>query len=227
MKRAAASHALALAFGPVLLLLAGCGDYVWYAYRDDPYLAETGGKAEGEVMRGLNSPSRDERQIAIRLLAQRAAAARSRRDIQTADRIDEVVIRRYTLERDNSVRACVVRLYAPVAGRGSNRVVEFLRGRIAAGEFPGYAALSLAAIRPRSAFQDIEPLTRHPDTAVRYQAAVALTVLGDPRGFDPVARVWRGMTSPPWPGTVEEMDFAVAKTNLERQAARSFGRPLY
>ncbi|MCC8179825.1 MAG: HEAT repeat domain-containing protein, partial [Planctomycetes bacterium] len=140
---------------------------------------------------------------------------------------EDIIIRRYLAERDTEVRACVVRICAPLTSPGSRRMVEFLRARIAAGEFPGYAAIALADIAPRIAFNDIEPLTRHPDPGVRYQAAIALTTLADPRGFEPVARVWRGMEMKNWPDKVEGSNLEEARAALAGRAVRSFGRPLY
>ena len=210
-----------------LALLAGCGDYMWWEYRDDPYLADVGAGDEQEALRKVNSISPVERQIALRHLALQAGQARRRGDASAANRIEDVIIRRYYAEKDTAVRAAVVRICAPAVGRGSTRMVEFLLARIAAGEFPGYAALSLAHLAPRAAFEDIEPLTRHPAPEVRYQAATALCILADPRGYEPVARVWRGMRPQAWPNLIEGTPVEEAKIILGRRAEQSFGRPLY
>ncbi len=210
-----------------LVLAAGCNDNVWRDYRDDPFLADLASRSEEDAIRGANSLDRSERLTALRLLAHRAGVARRNGRADEADRLEEIILRRYQSERDQAVRAGIVRICAPAAGRGSARMVEFLRERIAAGEFPGYAALSLASLAPRDAFVDIEPLTRHPAPEVRLQAAAALTVLGDPRGFEPVARVWRGMQGPAWPDQIEGVSLAEARIGLAQRANRAFGRPLY
>lgn len=210
----------------IIALIAGCDNNLWWEYRDDPYIANMAKKGEHEVFRNLNSTNKDQRQMALRIVASRAGEQRRLGNHDTAARLDELIIRRYAIEKEPTVRACIVRVCAPAVGR-SEAMVKFLRDRIAAGEFPGYAALSLASLAPRGAYQDIEPLTRHPAPDVRLQAAIALTVLGDPQGFDSVARVWRGMQPPLWPDRIEGMQLAEARTNLEMRARRGFGRPLY
>lgn len=210
------------------LLLAGCGSSgVWWDYRDDPYIADLAKRGDAEVVRAVNSVNRDERIMGLRILAQRAGEARRSGNAAEADRLEEIIVRRYFVEKDTAVRACVVRICAPVIGRGSSRMVTFLQERIAAGEFPGYAALSLASLSPRNAFADVEPLTRHPAPEVRLQAAIALTVLRDPRGFEAVNRTWRGMHEPVWPEKVEGVPVAEARRSLAARAQRAFGRPLY
>ncbi len=209
------------------VLAAGCNDSVWRDYRDDPFLADLADRGEQDAIRDLNSLDRNQRLTALRLLAHQAGVARRSGRAAEAERMEELILRRYQVEKDQAVRAGIVRICAPAAGRGSSRMVAFLRERIAAGEFPGYAALSLAALAPRDAFADIEPLTRHPAPEVRLQAAVALTVLGDPRGFEPVARVWRGMQTPPWPDRIEGVILSEAKIGLAQRAERAFGQPLY
>ncbi len=124
------------------------------------------------------------------------------------------------------MRACIVRLAAPAVGRGSSAMVRFLRDRIAAGEFPGYAALSLASLGPKNVYADIAPLTRHPAPEVRYQAALALALLGDARGYDAAASVWRSMRSAMWPDRVEGMFVDEARDSLQARATRGFGRAL-
>ena len=215
-----------LAAACALVLAAGCNDTMWLEYRDDPYLAGKNEKSNADVMRGVNDASAAKRQIALRSLAARAGEARlaGRRD--EAQELETVIIRRYGIEKDQVVRASIVRMCAPAVGRGSTAMVMFLRDRIAAGEFPGYAALSLAYLGPRGAFDDIEPLTRHPAPEVRLQAAEALTILGDQRGYEAVSRVWRGMQDGLWPERVEGVSRLEAKTGLEQRARRVFGRPL-
>lgn len=209
------------------LVSPGCRQsYIWWDYRDDPYLVSMAGKGEQEILRHLASAYHDERQVALRLLAHQAARERRLGRPVEANRLEDIIIRHYRVETDNEVRACIVKICAPAAGRGSANMVAFLRARIAAGEFPGYAAVSLAYLGPRGAFENIEPLTRHPAHEVRLQAATALIVLGDPRGFDPVARIWRGMHPPSWPDKINGMPLPDAREGLSRRAERAFGRPL-
>ncbi|MCD8352355.1 MAG: HEAT repeat domain-containing protein [Planctomycetaceae bacterium] len=208
------------------LLIAGCGDNMWWEYRDDPYIADLARRGDGDVMRGVNAANKNERMMALRILATRAGEARrnGRRDL--AVEMEEVIIRRYRIEKEPEVRACIVSICAPATGRGSTAMVKFLRERIASGEFPGYAALSLAAIGTKHAVLDIEPLTRHPAPEVRLQAANALVVLGDPRGFGAVSKVWSEMQSSLWPPRVEGVPLDEARTGLAARAERAFGRPL-
>lgn len=201
---------------PALLLGSGC---------TDSGLAGMTGQGGDEILRSVNSPDRERRVAALRLAASGADVLRRRGDAAAADELDNVVIRRYFAERDDAVRAVIVRVCAPAAGR-SAAMARFLQGRIAEGEFPGYAALSLAVMAPRSAYPDIEPLTRHPAPDVRLQAATALTVLGDPRGFASVRRVRRGMEPGLWPDESGGVPLAEARAGLEARALRAFGRAL-
>lgn len=209
-----------------LFLLPGCEDNAWWEYRDDPYIANLARQGEPEILRHVNASGKEERQMALRLAARLAGERRQQGNRAAADHLDEIVIRRYHVEKESDVRACIVTICAPMT-KGSSAMVVFLRERIAAGEYPGYAALSLASLAPRNAVVDIEPLTRHPAHEVRLQAAVALTILVDPRGFDAVAKVWRGMQGPHWPDTVDGVPLSEARTNLGIRALRSFGRPLH
>lgn len=208
------------------LAAAGCGNKVWWEYRDDPYLASLSRRSTPDVLRYVNAPKKNERQMALRIVADRANEARRAGRYQQARELEEVITRRYFLEKEQDVRACIVMLCAPAVGRGSGIMVRFLRDRIAAGEFPGYAALSLATLAPRNAVLDIEPLTRHPAPEVRLQAATALCVLGDPRGFGAVERVWTGMQKSVWPERIDGMTREETRASLEARAKRSFGKQL-
>lgn len=220
MRRAAAAVAALLC-----LVLPGCANSLFQGYGDDPYTSMAL-RPNADVYRNVNASRKEDREVALRLLAERAGEMRRRGDADQAREIEEVIIRRYFIEREQEVRACIVRLCAPAVGRGSTRMVRFLRDRIAAGEFPGYAALSLAALGPRDAVEDIVPLTRHPAPEVRLQAATALCVLGDDRGYDAVVRVWRGMQKSVWPERIDGLSLAEARSSLEARARRGFGRNL-
>ncbi|MCL2000736.1 MAG: hypothetical protein FWG74_04810 [Planctomycetes bacterium] len=209
------------------VLAAGCNDNVWRDYRDDPFLADLAERGEQPALREINSFDQNQRLTALRLIAHQAGAARRNGRIDEAERLEGAILRRYQVEREPAVRAGIVRICAPAVGRGSSGMAAFLRERIAAGEFPGYAALSLVSLEPGGAFAYIEPLTRHPAPEVRLQAATALTTLRDPRGIEPVARVWRGMQVPPWPDRIEGAPLFEAKAGLAQRAERAFGQPLY
>lgn len=210
-----------------LFSLAGCRNYMWWDYRDAPYIAEMGKQGEQVVLSNINSIRREEREMALRLVADAAGNARRRGSNVEADRLEEIILRRYRIERDQLVRAMIIRICAPLVGKGSTYMPDFLRGRIAAGEYPGHAALALAALCPPNAFMDIEPLTRHPAPEIRYQAAIALTVLEDPHGFAAANQVWRGMAGDSWPEKVEGMPRAEARNALALRIRRAFGRPVF
>lgn len=209
------------------IMAVGCDNNLWWEYRDDPYIANLAKKGEHEILRGLNSPNKDQRQMALRIIAAKAGEHRRQGNHVAAEALDDLILRRYVIEKEPVVRACIVRVCAPAVGRGSDAMVLFLRNRIAAGEFPGYAALSLASLAPKGAFTDIEPLTRHPSHDVRYQALIALCILADPQGYDPVNRAWQGMRQGLWPERVDGLSLDEAKSNLEMRARRGFGRPLH
>jgi hypothetical protein len=208
---------------PLFALLAGCYDNVLWDYRDDPYLAEMARGGVEEALRNANSVYIDTRQIALRTLAEASGRARKAGKTAAADRLADAVIRRYQVEKDPSVRACVVLLCAPAIGRGSTPMVVFLRARIASGEFAGYAAISLAHLAPRNAYRDIVPLTRHPSPGVRLQAATALAVLGDPKGRDAAVRVLWSMREPEWPAEVAGQPLPQAADSLRLRIERVFG----
>lgn len=224
MKRYLLGCVTALFCFVLLLTSAGCNNKMWWEYRDDPYIANLAKRSTPDVLRYVNSPNKNDRQMALRIVADRANEARRDGRQQQARELEEVVIRRYFIEKEQEVRACIVMLCAPAAGRGSVAMIRFLRDRIAAGEFPGYAALSLATLAPKHAVLDIEPLTRHPAPEVRLQAATALCVLGDPKGFGAVERVWAGMQKSVWPESIDGMTREEARASLEARARRSFGR---
>lgn len=206
------------------LFSAGCEEYMWWEVGDDPYLAAMGEGGSQEMLGNINSVYSDRRQVALRLAAHRAARARQAGDVASAERLEGIIVRRYQIEREPEVRLCIIRICAPACGPGSTAMVRFLRERIAAGDFPGHAALALAELRYRTAFDDILPLTRHPAPEVRYQAATALAVLGDPRGYEAVTRIIYSMTPPAWPEWIEGVELDEARNSLTRKAERAFGR---
>lgn len=221
MRRIPPLLAMALCF-----LAAGCNNNMWWEYRDDPYIANVAKRGDNEIMRNVNASNKDDRQMALRILASRAGEARRQGRRDKAVEYEEIIIRRYFIEKEADVRACIVRICAPAVGRGSTAMVRFLRDRIAAGEFPGYAAQSLASLGPRGTFDDIAPLIRHPAAEVRLQAAIALCVLADPRGYEPVSRVWSEMQSSLWPPRLDGVPLDEARNSLASRGERAFGKPM-
>jgi hypothetical protein len=215
--RGASLFLLCAALACALALAGGC---------DAEALSGGGsGNRGGEILRGVNAAGGEERMAALRAVSARVDARRRAGDEEGARRLEEIVIRRYFVEPEQEVRACIVLVCAPASGR-SAAMVRFLRDRIASGEFSGYAALSLSAMAPRSAYSDIEPLTRHPSHEVRLQAATALTVLGDARGYESVVRVRRGMEPGLWPEAMDGVTLLDARAELDARARRAFGREL-
>jgi hypothetical protein len=214
---------LAIAGG---LLAPGCGE-VWPERPDNYPAVELAGRELREILREVNSQDPNKRLIALRLVSHQAGLAwRAGRKAEAIE-LGEAVFRRYAAERNSGIRLCIVLVCGPALGTLGGRTIAFLRNRIAAGEMPGYAALALAFLEPQGVFEDIEPLTRHPEPEIRLQAAEALTTLPDPRGFAAVTRVWENMTSPAWPETIRGVALPEARSALAARAARNFGRPLF
>jgi hypothetical protein len=208
----------------ISLALAGCTENMWWEYRDDPYIADMAKRGDQSMLSNINSPYSDTRQTALRLAA--TEAAKARREMRTADaeRLEGIILRRYAMEKEPSIKLCIIRICAPACGPGSTQMVDFLRGRIAAGEFAGHAALSLATLNYKHAAADVIPLTRHPAPEVRYQAATALTIIADPRGINEIARIINNMQSQPWPPVVDGMPLEDARLALAKRARMTFGQ---
>lgn len=205
----------------LLCAAVGCGNAVWFEYRDDPYLAQMARAGGPDVVRALGSMDPKDRQMALRIVADGAGNARRRGSLAEADKLEALILERYDRERDTAVRACIVRICAPLCGRGSTRMAAFLRARIAAGEFVDYAAVSLASLQAPGALADIDPLTRHPSPEVRYAAATALVVLADPAGIPSVQRVLGAMErAAGWPQTVDGVALGEARQTLQERAQR-------
>lgn len=205
---------------PLLHFLAGCGGAPWADSR-------AAGSGVDKAMRNVNSPDAGERISACRFLAAKAGEATRRGDRDEVARLAGTIFRHYYEEKNEAARLCIIRICVPEIGLADGLAAAFLRTRVAAGEFPGHAALVLAALAPPGAFEDLEPLSRHPDPEVRLQAAEALIALMDPRGFAVVNRVWRGMRRPVWPAVVAGVEMEEARDGLAARTARCFGRRPY
>lgn len=205
-------------------LATGCRSRVLWEYRDDPYLQEYARLGEQACLQKLRSVYTDDRQVALRALAEMAAQARRQGDRQRADRLVEIILDRFQDNKDPDIRNCIVSACAPVCGVGSDNVDRFLRRRIAEGTWSHAAVLSLAALAPRDGFDLIAPLAGHPDPETRYTAALALTILRDPRGAAIVRRIVSEMVRPGWPGRIRGTPLALARKSLGARAERFWGQ---
>lgn len=189
-------------------------------YRDDPYLAEYMEFGEKTCIRKTNSVYTDDRQVALRCLAETADQLRRAGDTANADRLVSIIIDRYQREQDEGVRSCIIRLCAPVCGRNSQVMQAFLCRLIAEGE--PEAALSLAAAKPGNGLALLIPLTRHPKMEVRYEGAMALTVLGDQGGTEAVYIVVNQMKPHAWPSRIRQQSLIHARDTLRARADRMY-----
>jgi len=164
------------------------------------------------------------RESACRALAVSAEHLRRLGDAETAEQYVRWIVERYDREDDAGVRYAIASLCAPVMGRGgSPETLAFLRRRLATGDLAGPAALSLADLEPPDAYDLISPLASHPLPAARADAALALTVLGDPRGRAVVREIVEEMRSPAWPRQVWGVPLAAARESLAARASQVFG----
>ena len=206
--------------GVALLVGCGCERRVLWEYRDDPYLQQYAAYSEEQCVRKTKSMYVDDRQLALRSLAERAAELRAAGDVQGAERIVEEIIQRYARDSTPSVQATIIAICAPVCGVGSSRMQMFLRERIAEGEWIEPALLSLAAVGPADRYQMLAPLIEHPSHEVRYHVAMALTTIGDPRAEPLLQDLLAGMDSSLWPASVAGGTLRQARERLAQRSAR-------
>ena len=209
---------------PLLFVFSGCTNTMWWDYRDDPYLAEMANSGEIGALKKINSAYPEDRQLALRILAELSSRARKAGNYQAADRMVDVIINKYHAESNAEVRYSIISLCAPIAGPGSREMLEFLQERIALGEYPGTAAISIAELRPPGAAGIILPLTRHPSHTVRYQAALALIMVADYKTFETVRKIWLSMVAPPWPETLDGMPLREARELMQVKGEQAFRR---
>jgi hypothetical protein len=193
-----------------------------WAYRDTPYLHEYVEAGEAHCRRMLRSPYVDDRMVALRALAEMSARARRGGDPGRADRLAILLLEQYERDLDPRVRNCIIALCAPVSGPGSAETEAFLRERLAETTWAAPASLSLAALRPEEGFRLLAPLTEHPSPLVRYEGALALTVLGDERGAALVRRVLAEMEPPAWPYRLHGVSLREAREGLAARAERTW-----
>ena len=106
-----------------------------------------------------------------------AEKRRIRRHIENLGSVDERVA--------TKAEACLIRYYGP---RAFDELRDACHDPNAAVRFR--AVWALAQTRATSAYETILALTEDPDQRVRYDATVALGVLGDARAVEPLARLW-------------------------------------
>lgn len=206
------------------LLLGGCEKRLFWAYRDDPYLTEYAEKGEAFWMSKLTSPYPDSRQLALRVLAELAAKARLQGDSERSERLIEILLERFRHERSDEVRTCILAICLPRCGAGSATVLRFLREQIAEGRWAGSAAITLATLEGSSAFSLLAPLAKHPHFEVRYDAALALILCGDPQAAPLVQEILTSMRTPPWPAKIRGVSFEEARKNLLARAKQAWPR---
>jgi hypothetical protein len=215
---------LPIAFLAAVLLLTGCERRVFWSYRDDPYLHNYAVGGEKICVESLGSLYLDDRQVALRVLAENSARARAAGDVAQADRLLELILRRYKKDRSAEIRSCIISLCLPVCGCGSKEARDFLCQLLAGGAWSEPAAIALASITPEQAFPLLEPMTKHPSPLVRYEAAMALTVLGDERGEAIVRDIIAEMASNTWPQSIHDLPKSLAAATLSARADRAWRR---
>ena len=215
---------------PALLPLVA----VWFcgcpAIRGDPrgsYTAE-----ERVALQKLHSPRTEDRLQAVWLLAGFSAREREAGRTRHAEHYAGLVRQKFAEEKDGRVRDAIVSVACPIMAPGSPPTWDFLRERLAEGRYAGSAALALAASGAPGAYEDIVPLTAHPLPAARWAGAMALCLLGDPRGRASIERVLAEMAPDQapeadgvparWPHAIRGMSFAEARAALHARLQGSF-----
>ena len=176
------------------------------------------------ALQRLDDPDPAVRENACRALASDAERLRRQGEFAAAEQHVHWIVDRFDRENDLGVRHAVVNLCAPAMGRGGSPATEaFLRRRIVAGELAGPAALVLADLAPPEAYEILAPLTRHPLPSTRADGALALVILGDPRGAPAVRGVIAEMHPPGWPKQLWGVALDDARASLAIRAGRAFG----
>ena len=113
---------------PLLLLsliaAPGCPETMQRQYRDDPFLADMAADGDGEMLRNINSLYADNRRTALHLAAFRSGRARREGFVNDAARLENIIIHRYQAEKDPALRLYIVRVCAPLCGRGASAMVR-------------------------------------------------------------------------------------------------------
>lgn len=176
------------------------------------------------ALQQLDAPEPRARENACRALAADAERLRRLGDAEGAERNAQWVLDRYRRETDEGVKYTIITLCAPTMGRKSPATKAFLCERIALGDLAGPAALALADLAPEDAYGLLAPLAEHPSPTVRADGALALAILGDPRGAAAVRAVAADMHPPAWPKRIWGVSLEEARANLSARADGAFGR---
>ncbi|MFW5856461.1 MAG: hypothetical protein ACOCX4_01170 [Planctomycetota bacterium] len=216
----------ALCAAAVLVVLVGCQRHAFYEYDDEPYLSARADATPERCRQMLQSPYWDEREIAMRLLATRAREHRMRGEAGEAARLIGLLVSHYReRERDPRLRSVLVGICLRDAGVASPEVVRLLREAMARGETVIDACHTAAALRLPDAYSMVAPFLEHPRPEVRYEAALALTTLGDSRGRAPVLALADRMYAPAWPERLGGMPLAQRREALRARSRRMLGAP--
>lgn len=215
---------MALMLMPLFLLAPlGCERRVWWEHQDDPYLRQSAQQSDSALQRQLTSMYVDDRILALRVLADRAARARATGRVERADYLCGVILSRFRTERNRMVKRSIVVFCTPVCGVGCERTEAFLCRLVAEGNWTPAALESLAALRPSNMFSLVAPMVKHPNPEMRYVGAHALTLLDDPRGAPLVDDVVTEMRPPLFPPMVRGMPLDEARASLQARAHRMWG----
>ena len=90
-----------------ILSAGGCENRMLWSYRDDPYLHQYANHGEAYCLQKTKSLYADNRQIALRVLAEEAARAQAAGDAESADRLVGVVLGRFEAYRNPAIRSCI------------------------------------------------------------------------------------------------------------------------
>ena len=196
-----------------LLLAAGCGPALWYEWRDEPYVRPVYRRGASYCLRLLESRFASRREIAARALSVIARERRRAGDDEGARRLARRLMEFYRRQEDERTRAAVAALC--LKNCGPDPALEaFLKERIKRRETPTSAAMTLAAWRTPGAFEVISSLLAD-DHETRYEALMALWLLGDARGVRAFEKALSEIDS--WPERIHHMPKAVYRKNLEER----------
>jgi len=83
--------------------------------------------------------------------------------------------------------------------------------------------MSLAALQPAEGPALLLPLLQHPDAVVRYDAALALTVLDRAEAATAVQQLLRDMETGSWPRQIHDLPLPEARATLAARVERLWG----
>jgi hypothetical protein len=200
---------------------AGCQRHALYEYDDEPYLAAYARRDTESLQALLRRPYWDEREIALRLMAGRARRLVESGRTEEGGALVRTLLDHYREhERDARVRSMIVGVMLRDAAVRSGAVREFLCERLARGECVIDACHTYAALGLPEAYDVIAPFLAHPRKEVRYEAALALTLLDDARTVSAIRRLLAQMQPPGWPRVLLGMPLAQRRAALRSRVSR-------